>query len=58
MQWSCAILSSVFRPALLRHSTLYGKRHGFKKKRFVSEIRDLIFCTNLFETFLILTRTG
>jgi hypothetical protein len=53
MQYTCAILSSVVRPALQYFSTLSHKRHGFLKPVNEQEVCVLIFSANVSETFLI-----
>ena len=58
-QCACAMLSSVACQSVQYFSTLYHKRHDFRgKKKSEHKMCVVIFCTILYETFLILRRTG
>jgi hypothetical protein len=50
------LLCGGFSLVLPYFSTLSHKLHDFLKKKFEHKMCVLIFCTNLFETFLILIK--
>ena len=56
MHCACAIFSSVVCPGVPFFSTLFHKRHDFRKKITKPKMCVLIYSTTFVETFLILRR--